>query len=255
MKKIIITLSLVITLLAGIYFYREYRESQIPMAAPTKGPIVEAVYGLGTVVSSKTYRQTFGVALPLLQVLVREGEEVKQGTPLVKTENGISKAPFDGTVTSIPFKEGELIPPQSPVITLVDYSRPYLEVSLEQQAALRVQKGQKATLTFESLRGQKFEGSVRTLFPKDGQFLVHIDIDKLPEGVLIGMTADTAIEVGKKEEAMLIPVSAISSGKVVVLRGNKKIKVDVTVGVVDGEKAEITGGDLKWEDQVVLRKK
>jgi len=40
-----------------------------------------------------------------------------------------------------------------------------------------------------------------------------------------------------------------------VLRENKKIKVDVTVGVVDGENAEVTGGDLKWEDQVILRKK
>lgn len=255
MKRLWVSGAALLALAVGGIGYWNFRENSAPLVSPTRGSVVEAVYGLGTVTPERTFRQTFGVSLPLLQSYVTEGQEVKQGSPLVKTENGISKAPFDGTVTSIPFKEGELIPPQTPVVTMISNSRPYIEVSLEQQAALRVRKDQRATLSFETLRGETFQGKVRTLFPKDGQFLVRIDIEKLPAGVMVGMTADTAIEVGRKQDALLVPLSAISAGKVVVLRDGTKRKVDVTVGIVDGEKAEITAGDLKPQDQIIVRQR
>lgn len=247
---------LLIPLFVGLgLFIRFKRQSGIETVAPVRGLIIESVYGLGAVVSSHVYRQTFAVSLPLLQLYVREGQLVEKGTALLKTENGIVKAPFTGTVTSAPFKEGELIPPQASVITISDLNDVYIEVSLEQQGAMRVREGQTAQLSFENLRGQKIEGKVRSVFPKEGQFLVHIDSAKLPQGILIGMTADVAIEVGKKQDVLTVPISAVNNGKLLVERNGKKERIDVKVGIVDGEKAEILDDVVGPNDLIVIRKK
>ncbi|MEK6578910.1 MAG: efflux RND transporter periplasmic adaptor subunit [Bdellovibrionota bacterium] len=221
-----------------------------------RGPIIEAVYGLGTVVAAKVFRVKVGVTLTIRKIFVREGDRVKAGTVLVSFgEANVQRAPFDGTVTAILFKEGENVFPQAPVLSLMNLEDLYVEVSLEQQGALRVRPGLKAVLSFESLRGQKFEGKVRSVFPNEGQFLVHIDIQKFPPGILPGMTADVAIEVERKSDALLVPVAAVVGGRIFINRNGKKEKVAVQLGTVDGEQAEVIGGDLSPGDQIFLQRK
>ena len=151
-----------------------------------RGPIIEAVYGLGTVVSTKVFRLKTGVTSEVTRVFVREGEHVAKGASLLSlSEGGTFRAPWAGTVTAIPFREGENIFPQTSLITLMDLKDLYVEVALEQQGALRVRRGQKAVLSFEALRGKKLEGDVRSVFPSNDQFLVHIDVQSFPVGILI----------------------------------------------------------------------
>ncbi len=238
----------------GAVFFVKWRErSQSKLVALVRGPIHESVYGLGTVVSKNVYRLIVGVSVIVRQSFVSEGDVVDKGTPLVRLEGGVTLAPFRGTITSLPFKVGELATPQTPVLTLTDLDTLYLEVSLEQQGALRIKKGQKAFLSFESMRNQKQAGVVKAIFPKDGQFLIHISADKFPTGVLPGMTADVAIEVGSKEDALVVPVSSISAGKILVDRQGKRLRIAVKVGVVDAEQAEISSDEIQPDDRVVVK--
>jgi multidrug efflux pump subunit AcrA (membrane-fusion protein) len=220
----------------------------------TRGPVVEAVYGIGTVTPTRNYQLKLGITATLAKIYGREGDTVKAGDPLVELDSGTRfSAPFAGTITSLPFKIGESIFPQSPILTLTDLTDRYVVVSLEQQGALRVLRGQKVKLSFESLRGQKLTGTVRSLFPNNGEFFVHIDVDRLPPEILPGMTADVAIEVGRKDNVLLVPVSAISSGQLIVQRAGRKKKVPIQIGIVDGRMAEVVSGDINDGDRVVAR--
>ena len=250
-------LALILVLIAGLVgFFLYKKNTNYDLVKPRVGSVVEAVYGLGTVIGPQTYQVKTGVNQKIVSLYVREGDVVKIGDPLIQLdESGINRSPIAGTVTAVPFRKGELLFPGVAAITLVNLQDLYLEVSLEQQTILRVTKGQKAIISFESLRGEKMEGLVQSIFPKDNQFVVHISLEKFPTGVLPGMTADVAIQIGKKENVLTIPVSAISSGVVNIRRNGKTIKQKVQLGITDGEWAEIISDGISPDDEIIVRTK
>jgi multidrug efflux pump subunit AcrA (membrane-fusion protein) len=222
--------------------------------SPKVGPVIESVYGLGTVISDKIFPVKTGIINYVRQLYVKEGDTVVAGQNLIKFEDGpIVKAPFAGTITKISYQEGELVAMQTPVIVLTNLTLLSLEMSLEQQTILRVKKGQSAIVSFESLRNERFEGKVTSIYPRDNQFIVRLELNKNPEGVLPGMTADVALEVGRKENALLIPIKGINGGKVVRVRNSKVEKIPVKLGVVDGEWGEILDGSIEPSDKIQVR--
>jgi len=158
-------------------------------------------------------------------------------------------------VTSVAYKNGEIIPPQVAIVTVTNLKELYLEVSLEQQSILPVKKNQNVVISFESLRNERVDGWVESIYPRDNQFIVRIESKGWPAGVLPGMTADVAILVGKKLDALLIPLKAISGGLVVRVRKGKKEKIPVKMGVVDGEWGEVISDNILIDDKLLIRKK
>lgn len=228
--------------------------SQAELAFPTRGAIVEAIYGLGKVKTLRRFEVKTGILTTVEGLFVREGDTVKKGAPLIKFSDSTPfRAPFDGTVTLVLAQPGESVVPQVSVLRVDDLSQRYVEVSLEQQGALRVKKGQVADVIFESVRGEKLSGMVTALFSKNDEFLAHIAVEKLAANVLPGMTADVAITVGKRENALLVPLGAITGGLVVLKRDGKTIKSAVKVGAVNESMAEILEGDVRETDQVIMK--
>lgn len=256
-RRILFVAIAVVTLAALAVLVTRRASTAKEVAIPVRrGPIVEAVYGIGTVTATRTYQLKLGVASTLLKLYVQEGDLVRQGAPLASLQ-GLPpfRAPFTGTITSLPYKIGETVFPQTPVATLTDLTDRYVVVSLEQQGALRVRKGQTAELTFESMREKVFRGTVRAVFSNEGQFLVHIDVPDLGETILPGMTADVAIEIARRDNALLAPVAGLTGGKLVVRSGRGRRIAVVKTGTVDGEWAEITEGDVQEGSQVLIRRK
>lgn len=218
-----------------------------------KGKLVEAIYGLGTVSAEQVFTAKTGVSLQLQQLPVKEGDRVKTGQILARFDESTLYAPFDGTVTQVGFKAGEIVNPQIPVLTVTNLERLYLEVSLEQQSVLRVDEGKPVTVSFESMREKRFQGTVENVYPRDQQFIVRIQLQDWPQGVLPGMTADVAIQANAKEDALLIPVKAVDSGKVEVLRHGERKQTNVTLGSIAGEWAEVIAGDILPGDELLLQ--
>lgn len=238
---------------AALALRHQWRDRGVQFESPVRGDVVEAVYGLGSVTANRVYQLKVGVTTGIKKMHVRQGQTTAKGAPLVELDDaGVQRAPFSGLITEVRFNENENVFPQLPIVTLVDPGDLYIVVSLEQQAALRIRAGQKATLSFESLRGEKFEGRVRTVYPSDGQFLAQIDASGLPPQILPGMTVDVAIEVGRKQNVLLVPVRALSAGRVIIERDGKRRKIEVKVGTVDGERAEVMSGDLLESDRLVV---
>ncbi len=220
-----------------------------------KGPVIESVYGIGTVTAFKTYQVKLGVTSTIRNLHVKEGDPVKRGQPLVDLEGPVSvTAPFDGTVTYLPVKIGENVFAQSVILSLSDLRDRYIVVSLEQRAVLRVRQGQKARISFENMRGESFDGLVQSVYSHENNFLVRIGVERLPPQILPGMTADVAIGIGEIPGALLAPLSAVEEGKVVIDRGSGRPQtVAVKLGVVDGDMAQIISGDVREGDRLLIK--
>lgn len=236
----------------GIYFLKPFSKQVI--VRPKLGNVVESIYGLGTVTADKIFHVRAGTTLSVRKVFVKEGQMIKQGDSLVQLDESIMRSSIDGTVTTVSFKDGEVVPPQSKVVTVTNLDHLYLEVSLEQQSILRVKKDQQVYVSFESLRNEKYEGIVTAVYPRESQFIVRIELKKWPTGVLPGMTADVAILVGKKEDVLLIPISSIVAGQVTRVRERKKERISIKLGVIDGEWGEVISDNILETDELVTRK-
>ena len=221
---------------------------------PKKGDVIESIYGLGIVTADVVFHLRTGVPLTVQKLHVQEGDLIKSNQPLVQLDEHTMRSPIAGTVTNVTYKMGELVSPLVSALTVTNMERLYLEVSLEQQSVMRVRTSQEVTVSFESLRNNKYSGIVHSIFPRDNQFIVRIELKKWPEGVLPGMTADAAILVGKKANALLIPLKTIVAGHVTRWREGKKKRVPVELGIVDGEWAEVVSENILETDELVSRK-
>ena len=219
------------------------------------GPVIEAIYGLGKVKPEKFYEIKMAIIKEVDKFFVREGSYVKKGDKLVAMVDGpVFVAPFNGTVTAINFSVAQQVFPQQAILRMEDIKNKYIEVSLEQQGALRVKPGLPVKVVFESVRGEVLHGKVDSIFPQNDEFLAHISVDGLGDNILPGMTADVAIEIGRKKNAMLIPLSAISNGRIRIKREDKKIVIPVKIGNVDGSWAEVLESELLDSDLVIVKK-
>lgn len=246
---------LIFVLLAALLTFGLKRPFQDEWVAPKVGPVDESIYGLGTVKSNRVYDHKLGFQSSMLKLYVREGERVEKGQLLMDFQGNPSlKSPISGTVTLLPFHEFENISPQVTAIRIEDLGDRYIEVALEQQGAMRVKSPQKVRLSFENLRGSVFHGQVQSIYPSQGEFLVRIRPSDLVPEILPGMTADVAIEVDHKEQATLVPLRAVNSGKITIKDGHGRKRMDVQVGSTDGEWVEIVSPALN-DSQLVLTPK
>lgn len=254
LKKYFIHFTVLILLGIGISLLLLNRFFPKDIVSPKKGDVVESIYGLGTVTSDKVFHVRSGVTLFVKKLYVKEGDTVKVGHPLIQLDDNLVKSTLDGTVTRVSYGEGELVPPQISLLVVTHLKTLYLEVSLEQQSILRVKKDQEVLVSFESLRNEVASGVVQSVYPRENQFIVRIELEKWPDSVLPGMTADVAILVGKKQNALLIPLRSISSGQVLRIRENEREKIPVKLGVIDGEWAEVISDNILLTDKILIRK-
>ncbi len=235
--------------IVSLFFFRSGGET-VP---PRRGSITEAVYALGTVKSDRVFKIKAAIPMAVKTVAIREGDRVRKGQTLLVSDSGTTfTAPFDGTVTSLTVNPGELVVTGMQLLVLQDLSNLHVEYSLDQESALRVRPGQKVELSFESIRGQKSTGVVDRIYPNEGQFIVRVTVDDLPDAVLPDMTADTAIEVARKDDVLLIPLSAVKNGGVRRRRNGRLQRVPVKLGVINGEWGEVLEGDLTENDLIVV---
>ncbi len=220
---------------------------------PTKGTIVEAVYGLGTVQSDNVFHAKAALVTYVEEFYVKEGQDVKKGEKLYSLQGKtVITSPIEGRVTSIPVTLRENIFPQTIILTVVDLKNIFLSVSLDQEAALRIKNGMKAEATFEFFRNNKLMGQVESIYSQDDQFIAKVRFANWPQGILTGMTADVSFEIDRKTDALLVPTQAIVNGFLTIKKEKKKTKIKVEIGLKDQDKTEILSPVLNLEDEIVL---
>jgi membrane fusion protein, macrolide-specific efflux system len=226
---------------ASFVFFMQYQKNHSgKWVALHESKITESIYGLATLESDETFRYRVGVTAQIQKLYVKEGDPVKIGDPLLQLSEGAKvHSPIDGIVTQLDTKEKETAFPNINLITVMNLKKVALSITLEQSSAIRVHSDLPVKIQFESVKGTPLDGVVRSVYPKDGQFVVKVDLKEIPASVLPGMTADTAIIVGDKKKALLAPIRSVQHGFITLRRNGEKKKIQVKTGFQDSEHIEI----------------
>lgn len=114
------------------------------------------------------------------------------------------KAPFAGVLSQLNVRPDEWISPGQTVLLLADLSTLRVETTdLSEIDVAQVSVGAPVTLTFDALPEVSIPGKVARISPKNAEgsgvnYTVYIDMDKIPDKLLWGMTAFADIAVSGK---------------------------------------------------------
>ena len=121
-------------------------------------------------------------------------------------------APSAATVEVLDVRPGDLIPPNTPVATLLERDQIYVRIYIPETEIGHVRLGQKAEVRVDSFSDTVFEGTVEQInqqaefLPRNVQtreervhqvFGVKIRIDDPSNRVLAGMAADVKLKTAK----------------------------------------------------------
>ena len=169
-------------------------------------------------------------------------------------------APMDGVITSLMYAEGMSIgtldtgstTSNQQVATIKTEGMPIVSVDLSEIDVSRVELGQKATIILDSISDKTFTGRVvgvdRIGQSTSGvtQYPAIIQLDSSSEEILPNMTVTANIVIERKDEALLVPSSAVQSqggeSFVTVVENGQQQSVAVVTGLTSDTQTEIVSG-------------
>lgn len=169
------------------------------------------------------------------------------------------RAPEDGTVLWRDVERGE-VKEAGKALFWVGQPRPLrLEAEVDEEDIPKVKPGQDVLISADAFSGKVMTGRIDRISPKgdtvNKSYRVYMALpDDTP--LMIGMTVETNTVVQKKEDALLVPVEALTDGPAVWLAvpgatGTIARKTPVERGIDGEEQTEILSG-VKAEDRVIL---
>ena len=177
-------------------------------------------------------------------------------------------APFDGVITAVEVLAGDLVTPNSLAFRIDNLDNLLVDVNISEVDINQIQVGQPATLNFDAILGQEYQGEVVKVSPVGVQqqglvsFEVTIKVLDADPEVRPGLTTAVQIVVRQVRDALLIPNRAVrwvNGEQVVYLSPSGKaadlvslVKVPVSLGASSDEYTELLSGDLAEGDFLVL---
>jgi len=191
------------------------------------------------------------------------------------------RSPVDGIVISRNVDVGQTVAAslQAPTLFTIaqDLTEMQVDTSVDEADIGMTRVGQEAEFTVDAYPDSPFHGTVHDIYnqPIVVQNVVTYDAIirvKNPDFRLKpGMTANVTIRIGRSENAIRIPNAAlryspeppagaaaqakpVRSGTVDiwVLKKGEPVRVPVTLGLSDGSFSEVTSGELREGDEVIL---
>ncbi len=172
-------------------------------------------------------------------------------------------APFSGEVTNIGYQAGDTVSQGTAAIVLVDRSKLFVDLQVDESHVVNVSVGDKATIKLEANSSLSLTGSVSYINPvgTSNQGVVYYDVrvvlDQADPTILIGATADVTIQAGEPQTVLTVPVSAVaSSGQTeyvnVIASDGSARQVTVVSGQILSNNTVIVSGNLKQGETVGL---
>ncbi|MEW5902487.1 MAG: efflux RND transporter periplasmic adaptor subunit, partial [Acidobacteriota bacterium] len=145
--------------------------------------------------------------------------------------------------------EGAMLSPNTSILSIIELQPITAVIYVTDKDYFRLKTEQKAAVTSSAFAGESFGGRVTRIAPllkeTSRQARVEIEIQN-PQGLLKpGMFINTQIEFARREEATVVPASALVNrdgrqGLFLAEIENKKARFQpVRVGIIESERAEI----------------
>jgi len=189
-------------------------------------------------------------------------------------------SPIDGVVLTRKVSEGQTITAgfSTPELFVVaqDLTKMQIEAKVSEADIVKIHAGQRADFTLDGYMGEKFAGVVRQVrtnyvdtssggTSSGTSYTVIVDVDNKDLRLKPGMTATLTIYTQEKQDVLVVPNEALrfspsTNKETYSTTGVWKVdapkatphRVDVTIGIIATKKTEITGGDVKEGDIVVI---
>lgn len=164
------------------------------------------------------------------------------------------RAPMDGVVLRRDGEPGETVTSSQVLFWIGETSPLRITAEVDEEDIPRVQAGQRVVIKADAFPAEALEGSVGEITPKgdplNKSYRVRIGLPA-DTRLKIGMTTEINIIVRKTQNALLVPVSAVSNGAVWVVRNGTTERVSVKTGAADDQRIEITVGLGDHDDVIV----
>ncbi len=146
-----------------------------------------------------------------------------------EAQNSLEKttlvSPIDGTVIELSREVGERVRgsdfSEDVVMTIAALAAMEVKIEVGEHEVVYLRAGQKAEIQVDALEGQTFEGTVveiaqKALIKQPGTeaevttFPITVALTLRPPGVMPGMSAEVHVVAETREQAMLVPIQAVT---------------------------------------------
>lgn len=285
---IAIGVALITALLFSIFATDWFKSDQYVEVTPTRGDLSARILASGRIQPDNRVDIRPPIPGRVEEILVREGDHVKQGQILLWMSSSERAAIIDAARVVGPeeAKHWEKTNPATPVIAPVDgliiqrnvepsqsfgTSLPILvlsdrfvvEAPIDETDVSRVTVGQQATTIVDAFPETPFESRVLRVAHESTQvnnvtsYMMEIEILNPPEHLRIGMTATVEFETVSKRDTLLIPSVALQAteNQIYVLAaeksGGRPERRDIQIGLSDKNMTEVVSG-LSESDVVFI---
>lgn len=161
---------------------------------------------------------------------------------------------FDGKISAVFARKGDLIGGSSQIATVITTSRT-VEAKISEENFSGIKVGQKASVRFLGYGNGLYEASVvkvlPTADPETQRYIVHLDVKIDPELLVPGITGEVSIVMNERESKTIIPRRALFQHSVYVVKNEVVEQRDVEVGYLSLNQVEITKGLEPGETVIV----
>ncbi|HCX68148.1 MAG TPA: efflux transporter periplasmic adaptor subunit, partial [Rhodobiaceae bacterium] len=142
-------------------------------------------------------------------------------------------------------KVGDMVQPGQIIFMVGDPSALQIDGEVDEEDIVKVEPGQDALIRADAFPGQALKARVARITPYGDPvartYRVYLT---LPEDtpLISGMTTEINIIVRREDNALLVPVSALSGSSIWVVEDGKALLVNAELGSIGEENVEILSG-------------
>jgi len=166
------------------------------------------------------------------------------------------RAPFDGVVSEVIARPGDLIGGGGPIARLISTSRT-VEARISEENFAGIAVGQRAAVRFLGYGDQLYDANVAQILPtadpETQRYVVYLLVETDPVLLVPGITGEVSIVVGTRENTLIIPRRALFGSNVYVVNNATVELRQVRTGFTGLNDVEILEGVKEGELVIVDR--
>jgi len=191
------------------------------------------------------------------QLSNRQAIEIDENTLKVKRrqlEKMTIAAPFDGVISDVFARPGDLIGGNTIIAHMISLSRT-VEAKISEEAFADVRLGQRASVRFLTYGDETYTAKVikilPTADPTTQRYIVHLQVEVAPEKLVPGITGEVVINVGEHANTLVVPRRAIFGDNLYAVNDGRVELRKVKLGYVSLNEVEILSGAKQGEPVIV----